>query len=450
MTGIYQSLPTELVDKILSYLPLKADLKRCATVSKTFRGEAERYLYRSIHLELWRPKGDPGMGIKLLLSTLEKHPHLIPLVKKLNLKVVDYLWYGLPLQSGGELYCLIEMLSSLQELSLNPPIPYNDRVKLLPTSHTFTSMRLDFLYNESTFWQSSRKPSKTDLTEYLFIARLRKLQIRRVALAPRLHAHSFTPVALGPRYGTSRLEELRFIDCYPSTLGILPGLLRAIRRLRRFALETNCPWQVRLAVLKSGGVLDHQISPSAFEQALHPHCKTLEELFIAFSDGASFLSDSILHDLTDYTSLKRLAIPEPFLLSAPNSASFHQLLPDQLEELQIQYPMGFTEKHPERDLTGPQYRIARTEALAKYRVDHLPKLNHIVWWYQQCQSCAVADDGEGPMYDPVVELRSLCVSFRELGVKFEWTSKPYFGSTPLAKPLDIVYHLDEHEPPQEV
>ena len=274
------------------------------------------------------------------------------------------------------------MLSSLQELSLNPPIPYNSRVKVLPISPTLSSMRLNFLYNQSAFWQSSRSPNKIDLTEYLFLARLRKLQISHVSLAPRIHAHNFAPENIGPRHGTSRLEELRFIDCCPSTLGILSGLLRSIRRLKRFILETNFPWQVRLAVLKRQGTLDHHILPSTFGQALHPHRKTLEELFVAFSDGASFLLDSVMQDLKDYTSLKRLAIPEPFLLPHSASPSFHQSLPDQLEELQIQYPMEFTDKHSDRDLPGPQLRLSRMEALAKYKIDHLPNLSHFVWWYQ--------------------------------------------------------------------
>lgn len=443
MTGMdHQSLPTELLDKIFSYILLKADLKRCALVSKTYCAIAERYLYHSIYLELWRPRGDPGMGIDTLLRTLKNHPHLIPLVKKLQLKVLDYLWYGLPLQSEGEIYCLIQMLSSLQELSLNPPIPYNSRVKVLPTSPTLTSMKLDFFYSKSTFWQSSRKPTRTDLTEYLLKAGLRKLQIRHVSFAPQIHVHDFAPAAIGLRHGTSRLEELRFIDCCPSTLGILPGILRSVRHLKRFVLEINCPWQVRLAAFKRHGVLGHQISPSAFGHAMHPHCETLEELFVAFSDGASFLSDSIMQDLKDYTSLKRLAIPEPFLLLAFDSPTFHQSLPDQLEKLQIQYPMGFTDKLPDRDLPGPQFRISRMEALAEYRIDHLPNLKHVVWWYQQCQSCVVGDDNERPTYDPVVDLRGLCVSFKDHGVKFEWISNPYFGDTPLAKPLDIRYHLD--------
>ena len=70
-----------------------------------------------------------------------------------------------------------------------------------------------------------------------------------------------------------------------------------VRDLRRFLLETHFPWQVSLTILKRQGTLDHHISPSAFGQALHPHCKTLEELFIAFNDGATFLSNSVMHDL---------------------------------------------------------------------------------------------------------------------------------------------------------
>ena len=332
---------------------------------------AERYLYYSIYLVLRRSKADPRNGIDIMLRTLRENPRLIPLVRKLQLEALDYLWFGLPIKSRGEIYCLIEMLSSLQELSLNPPIPYNSRVKVLPISPTLCSMRPNFLYNKSTFWQSSRNPNKIDFTEYLFLARPSKLEIRYVSLAPRTHAHNFAPDTVGSRYGTSRLEELRFIDCCPSTLEILPGLLRSIRHLKRFILETNFPCQVRLAVLKRQGTLNHQISPSAFGQALHPLCKTLEELFVAFSDGTSFLFNSGVHNLKDYTSLKRLAIPEPFLLHHSASPTFHQSLPDQLEQLQIQYPMGFTDKHPDRDLPGPQLRLSRMEALAKYRIGHL-------------------------------------------------------------------------------
>lgn len=104
----------------------------------------------------------------------------------------------------------------------------------------------------------------------------------------------------------------------------------------------------------------------------------------------------------NYTNLKRLAIPEPFLLPHLASQTFHHSLPDHLEELQIQYPVGFTDQHPDRDLPGPRFRVSRMKALANYRIDHLPNLSHVVWWYQQCDSCAVGDDNEGRIYDPVV------------------------------------------------
>ena len=406
-----------------------------------FRSLAEEYLYRSIYLELWRPKGDLGMSIDKLIRTLRKCPHLLPLVKRLHLKIHDYLWCGLPLQSGSEIYCLIQMLSSLQELSLNPPIPYNSRIKVLPTSQTLTSMRLDFFYNRLNFWQSSRVPTTIDLTEYLFKARLRKLQVEHISFAPQFHAHDFTPAAVGHRHGTSRIEELRFIDCSPRTLGVLPGMLRSIRHLKRFVFEANCPWQARRVEFEKSAATNHEISPSGLGHAMRPHCGTLEDMFVAFSDGASFLSDSFMHDLKDYTNLKRLAIPESFLLIAFDSQTFHQTLPDQLEELQIQYPMGSADKHPDRDLPGTQFRILRMEALAEYRSGHFPNLNYIVWWYQQWQSCVVGDIEEGPIYNPAIDLRRLCVSFRDLGVRFEWISKPYFGYTPFAEPLAITHQL---------
>lgn len=435
-------MPNEVLDKIFSYISFKEDLKRCALVSKAFLGVAERYLYHSIQLELRRPKGNPGIGIDTLLSTLRKHPHLLPLVKKLQLKVLDYLWYGLPLQSGGELYCLIQILSSLQELSLNPPIQYNSRVKVLPTSPTLTFMRLDFFHDSAIFWQSSSKPTSIDLTEYLLKAGLRKLHVEHISFATRFHAHDFSPAAVGSRYGSSRLEELRFIDCSPSTLGILPGMLRSIRHLKRFVLETKCAWQVSRAVLVKNGVLDHEISPSEFGHAMHPHGPTIEELFVAFSDGASFLSDSVMHDLKDYTKLKRLAIPEPFLLLAFDSPTFHQLLPDQLEELQIQCPMGFMEAHSNRGLPPLEFQIPRMEALAKYRIDHLPNLNYIVCWYQLCDIGVVGNDNETLICDLKNNLSGLRVSFRDLGVRFEWIANPYFGYTPFAKLLAINHQLD--------
>lgn len=98
------------------------------------------------------------MGIDTLIRTLRKHPHLPLLVRKLSLKVLESLWYGFPLQPGGEIYCLNEILSSLKELSLSPPIPYNSLVKVLQTIPTVTCMRLDFFYDKTFFGNQLENP----------------------------------------------------------------------------------------------------------------------------------------------------------------------------------------------------------------------------------------------------------------------------------------------------
>ena len=85
----------------LSYLPLEPDLMRCASVSKESRPVAERYLFCSIHLVLRRSKADPRNGIDIMLRTLRENPRLIPLVRKLQLEALDYLWFGLPIKSRG-------------------------------------------------------------------------------------------------------------------------------------------------------------------------------------------------------------------------------------------------------------------------------------------------------------------------------------------------------------
>lgn len=273
-----------------------------------------------------------------------------------------------------------------------------------------------------------------DLSEYLLKAGLRKLQIEHSSFLPEAHAHNYAPAAIGHRHGTSRIEELRFIDCSPRTLGVLPGILCSIRRLKRFLLETNFPSQARQANPDTITIPSQRISPSGLAEAMHVHCKNLEELLIAFSDGASFLSDSVMHDLKDYISLKRLAMPEPFLLLTFDCPSFHHLLPQQLEELQIQYPM---DTHAKRDLSAQQVRIRRMEALAQYRSKNVPSLKQVIWWYQQCQSAVDEDDNDGLVYDPEFDLRRLCGDFKSPGVRFERISSPYFGCTPLAKPLEF-------------
>ena len=84
------------------------------------------------------------------------------------------------------------------------------------------------------------------------------------------------------------------------------------------------------------------IAPETIGQLIIPHASTLVQLEIAASDAAGFPSTSFIGSLAGYPNLKRLAIPEPFLVAVEDEAStFLDVLPPNLEELQLQYPMLF-------------------------------------------------------------------------------------------------------------
>jgi len=157
------------------------------------------------------------------------------------------------------------------------------------------------------------------------------------------------------------------------------------------------------------------ISPSAIGLAL----ETL--------DAASFLEDSLFGKLTHYTNLKSLAIPEPFLASG-NASTIHGKLPSQLEELQLQYPMGLEQDADERRAI----RHTRIRNLIAFRSASLQKLRRVIWWYQQAECWAEAGGGE-TRYGGAAKLSRFITHFKERGVNFEWLSEPYCSRTPFGK-----------------
>ena len=162
--------------------------------------------------------------------------------------------------------------------------------------------------------------------------------------------------------------------------------------------------------------------------------------------------------LTDYHNLKKLAIPEPFLAEFKDP-SFHKLLPPHLEELQIQYPMGNTIPVMDRQGhfgTKPPYRLMRMQRLAKNKESFVPRLRHVIWWFQQTTRQAsmgdpppfdrqrhftkgsnatrMSDDPrKGPLYGPPEDMENLTEDFRKVDVKFEWVSMPWLKDTPFGQ-----------------
>lgn len=72
--------------------------------------------------------------------------------------------------------------------------------------------------------------------------------------------------------------------------------------------------------------------------------------------------------------------------------------------------------------------------LLGHKKTHLPILKTVVWWYQQYADWVL--EGEmGPEYGAAECLSQLGQGFKEVGIKFNWVSTPYFRNTPFGRPF---------------
>ena len=446
------NMPNEVLGVIFSGLPHNIGLVHVASVCKHFKALILPLLYRTLQIEAkWMKdkyytslKADelpPGLERQSLSLTLKKCPDLCGHVRTLDLKVHNVSWYNTP---GGH-QRLLDLLPLLKELSLNPPPKeYN-----FPMSERLTAMKLNCSYNYKRFWAPNMLINATpfDLDNYLSKPTLRKLEFEHVEPLFYKPVHTGSP-------GSSAVISLHFTDWHPEHVRILKSVLPSIRQLKHFMLETCGQWQIHL---RRGP--NHGLAPHDYGVLLQPHSASLEELIIAYSDeayndGRHFpkRSSPVMGTLVGYHNLKRLAIPEPFLVSAQDD-SFHQMLPPQLEELQIQYPMGVRilvmDRHGDAAIEV-SYRLTRMQRLARNKEASVPRLKHVVWWFQQTsQQVAMGDPPRdpytparwnatrmsddplsGPVYGPPKDMDDLAEDFRKVGIKFEWVSTPSYKDTP--------------------
>ena len=222
---------------------------------------------------------------------------------------------------------------------------------------------------------------------------------------------------------TSNITTLRLTGCEDTGLGILPDILLSVKVLERFTLVIYQDWV--------GDEHNPRIPPAAIAMALDPHADSLVELAIAADDAASFLESSLFGALTRYKSLKRLAIPEHFL-AGDNNSKLHENLPSQLEDLQLQYAMGFS-----GDFNNKlAIRCTRMRNLLVQKDACLPRLKRVISWYQRVDS--TSRKPQIPQHGAVIALRELIKDFEVVGVKFDWCASPYFNGTPFAGNEDQV------------
>ncbi|KAH6672385.1 hypothetical protein B0J14DRAFT_655268 [Halenospora varia] len=416
MASILPTLPNDILFDILDHLPQK-DLRNLALVSPRILGLAQRVLYRSIDLELWSPLSSNGSVVhpgtlhnaSQLINTLSQNPHMRVYVSALSVRV---------LHRGSRVRfrdheSLFGLVPSLQSLSLSPP-PVHFQLSNSSLSSVET-LRLNFDDWDIRELPADERKSPIEVIAGQFWApQLRKLHVDGRVYFASWHSDLFPP----DRHRTSSVTDLQFHWNMEQDMGCLTDILLCIKSLECFILEVFAPWEADSAS-------NYAMEPEAIGQCIRIHAGTLQQLEIAGSDAAKFPDSPLIGSLASYSRLKQLALPEPFLVVVKDeSSSLVDVLPPNLEELQLQYPMGFTQGiDPDRDT-----RVKRLEKLAAAKLERFSALKRVILWAQPAE-CWDSRDG-GLRYGSVSDLNHLASVFRKVGVKFEWGSSAFFGDTP--------------------
>ena len=451
VTGI-TDLPEELLVHIVSFLPWDGNqLAPLCRVSRLFQRVVEPHLYSTISLTIEYyekapdsgPLRDEGGGSSLprfshLFNTLSKYPSLRTHIRMLWLKVGHCYPTSKHVASYspslGLQILLLELLPSLEVLRLNPPPIFSK----FPNMNSLRSLHLDF---EATTFTPNVLDSDDDLkwdnqsakyrtfSSCLIIPTLRTLKI----VGLRHHTHYDIPLVAFPRFGvrSSHVNDLQIVRCGALSSDVLVDLLISIRALNRFVLE--CRWT--LGIEYGDFLVELAESYDTLGQALEPHRVHLEELIIAGSDYFQFDRAQPIGSLEDYPALKRLAIPVHLLAGYAVTETEKALegLPQQLEELQLQYCT--------RDSTDMMFEmhmlVMLRRSLAARKANLLPALKREIWWYHQLPGGSINRSYSSGDLETLVSL------LQRSGGEFQMGSSAKFQSTPFGTPFSDGKFLGE-------
>ena len=420
------SLPNEVLAIIFSFVSSPQTCLHVALACKTFKILVRPFQYRSIELSfvanpdprLDKPVDSPyrvwraGKRRKFdtLLTTLNTDDKLRPTVNALSVTILK----STATDSCEESATLAHILPCLGSLRLSPP-----PIELSLSSHTLLhSLYIDFKDSNLRYLRRGRWLKMSHpryLSRYLWLPSLRNLYTKRLDL------EDFPPSYFYPQHHrrTSPVTTLRLRDVENRTIGILAKILEGIRALKIFTLEMHAPcYGSRESMLPA--------SVQLIGLSLANHADTLVELIIASSNNAWFSRPFLIGSMTHYTALKRLGIPETFLV-APRQDSLRGLLPSSLVVLQLQYPMMFElGSNMEIEREHP-YRIDRLRSLALHKAEDHPLLARLIWWEQYPETTVPRAS-----YRNHFDFRILGGKLGHENVEFTFVSSPFYAGTPLA------------------
>ena len=434
--------PNEILLNIISCVNFNSDLAKLTLVSHRFTELAEPYLYRKIHFPA--EAGNIGFPPTLkrtgqLEANIRARPELGAYITALSLRIVNPLWYH-----GRPDLRLIRYMPRLRQLSYDPPpLP---RADIIANNEEFTALRFDFSHVTNHYiedggpsWLELGTPLDIvarELSDFSNFPKLRKIQAEKLFFTDQVQpGHLLARDWMLSCH--SDVEDLRFLDCCPWINSInLRRLIHAVRHLKRFVLEINSPWYPLVKSNASApkiGIIDE----------LERHRGTMEELALSTTEQALGSANSMhaIGSLTQWTALKRLAIPEAILSEIRlyrvnlDQLKLHQVLPQQLEELQLDKKCSaFSTQELQRDLIIMKEDLRTLEELATNKHACVPGLARVIWWFQNPSSGELSDD-RNSIRAPHVELDALEVVFKEVDVQFEWVSTTLFKNTPVGKRL---------------
>ena len=436
-----EDLPNELLTEIISNIPHQSQLAKVALLSKRFRALVEPLLYRNIDLDIrctaeeLRDTGIVNGHLDQMAPSFERFDRLIHTVgqrqnlgKKvltLSLKINHRLWY----QNLAPHFRLLQQLPQLRALSLSPP-PFP--LVIPDLNCALTSVRLDFSHATNHYrgingWEHYTIPLGI-VAKQLWLPGLRKLQVDEMHYVEHFEYRHHFP---GEKFGSSSITDLRLLGCSMAMdpyEDLMAAILRSIKCLKRFVIEISSPhWGVTRAP-----------GSNVFEHGLWQHKDTLEELAVAMSQ-APYMMKWALGPFTQWSSLRRLAVPG-FMI--PTTADLHEILPPSLEAFQIEHPFAPIHLLEEEFRSSPllaswnaiynstaeatqRNSLATLHRLADNKGSSMPRLRHVVWWWQEPPGCEPDDPA----------LLDLASAFEMTPIKFEFVSGLYFKDTPFGKGL---------------
>ena len=443
--------PDEILRIIFLNVPYGTSLVDIAIVHERFKRVALPELYRSIRLRA-NQTSHIHYSFKRrheLPASLVSDPKGLPLrsfsraclhVRKLSLKVMNMNWYT---NAKGH-QKLLELLPRIKELTLDPPPRRYD----FPVSDQLTTMKLNLPDSFALFRNPKIWPAYFDLKEYLSKPSLRNLQFN--SEHDRLH---YKTIHTG-NTRSSTIVDLRFINWLPEDVHVLSTILPSIKSLKHFVIDVDGRWGDFPPPL--WGRPMQILTPHDYGQLLQLHNASLEQIVIAYRSGVYLngqdprRASPAMGSLFSYPRLKRLAVPEHFLVT-DKDFWYHKLLPPNLEELQVQIT-GAQDLHRDDDVTDEmKYYRFKIEFLAEHKNEFVPRLERVVLWVQTLPGGLFNDDTYVYTLNDIRDseypykhefsacfkghMVEIAEAFQKVNVRFEVVLTRHFKRTPFAEYL---------------